>query len=175
MLTVKARRPAVDVRRPAARKHRRTTNGRTLPVDPLQPTSRALAIGNLGGAFALALGGVAAVAWAGSEVNLPGSLPVGTACALGLLIYSGISVGDAPLRVAAVGVVSALGAVALVVSIGLAGVQYDFYRYYGGDLNRRGELDNAIAAYEQAVRYAPPESHVFGKLEKLRAERERTP
>ncbi|MFZ5476659.1 MAG: HTTM domain-containing protein [Myxococcota bacterium] len=41
-------------------------------------------------------------------------------------------------------------------AVALTDVRFDFYRYLGGDLARRGEVEAAIEAYEAASRYAPP-------------------
>lgn len=47
-------------------------------------------------------------------------------------------------------------------------VRFDFYRFLGGDRLRRGELREALAAYEQAERYAPPGKSRRPKINALR-------
>ncbi len=48
-----------------------------------------------------------------------------------------------------------LGVAAMLVSLHGSGALYDYHRFWGGDLKRRGELESAAAHYESANRLAP--------------------
>lgn len=104
----------------------------------------------------LALPAAAVLLLVGFVADIPGALPgvlCGLACA-GAYLYvhkgkpGGVSYAQSAwaLLVAAVLFSTALDAL---------DVRWDFYRYYGGDLARRGELSEALEVYEQANRYAP--------------------
>jgi len=50
---------------------------------------------------------------------------------------------------------AALATTGMWLAIALSPVRWDFYRFLGGDLKRRGETAAALAAYEHAEQYAP--------------------
>jgi hypothetical protein len=47
-------------------------------------------------------------------------------------------------------------------------VRWDFYRYLGGDLSRRGEEQAALEAYVRGERYAPPGESRINQIRELR-------
>jgi hypothetical protein len=53
-------------------------------------------------------------------------------------------------------------------AIAASPVRWDFYRYLGGDLSRRGELEAALQIYERGERYAPPGQTRRDKIEQLK-------
>ena len=55
-------------------------------------------------------------------------------------------------------------------AIAASPVRWDFYRYLGGDLSRRGELRAALDAYVRGERYAPRARAVRRRSRELRSE-----
>jgi hypothetical protein len=53
-------------------------------------------------------------------------------------------------------------------AIGCSSVRWDFYRYLGGDLNRRGRSEAALEAFVKGERYAPKGESRRAKIEELR-------
>jgi hypothetical protein len=117
----------------------------------------------LAAAAAITLAGV------GKLLDLPGALPAclgaGTVC-LGLsawLIQRGRSVAIRPLLLG-----SGLAAVLMWLAIANSETRWDFYRFLGGDLKRRGEPEAALEAYERGERYAPKGESRRDQIEELR-------
>ena len=61
-------------------------------------------------------------------------------------------------------------AVLMWVAIARSEVRWDFYRFLGGDLQRRGEKQAALEAYVRGERYAPPGSSRRDKIKQLQSE-----
>jgi hypothetical protein len=53
-------------------------------------------------------------------------------------------------------------------AIGCSSVRWDFYRYLGGDLSRRGRSEAALEAFVKGERYAPKGESRRAKIEELR-------
>jgi hypothetical protein len=60
-----------------------------------------------------------------------------------------------------------LAAVMMWTAIAASPVRWDFYRFLGGDLSRRGELRPALEAYRRGERYAPPGQTRIDKIEEI--------
>jgi hypothetical protein len=105
----------------------------------------------------------------GRLLDLPGATEACAVAAAALLAVTlharfGPSVRDArPYSVAA-----AFAAAGMWIAIAASPVRWDFYRYLGGDLTRRGELQAAVQAYERGERYAPPGQTRRDKIEQLK-------
>jgi hypothetical protein len=106
---------------------------------------------------------------AGSRLDLPGAL---AACGVAASALTAVSLGAwlvrpslDPRRWAAA---TALAAAGMWLAIVLSPVRWDFYRYLGGDLRRRGEPAAALAAYEHAEQYAPPGASRKSRIVELR-------
>jgi hypothetical protein len=105
------------------------------------------------GAFALAGSVVCALLLAG--VDLPGGVGAGVLLAVfGLgafwATWKGAERSAAP---ALLGVALVLAGIFAFVSLTETSVRYDYYRFVGGDHRRRGEPEEALAAYVLANRY----------------------
>jgi hypothetical protein len=113
--------------------------------------------------LAFAFASAALLLIAGARLDLPGALP---ACAIAaglLLLRTGWLLwtrrtatkptGHDPRRDA---IAAALAALTMWIGIAAAPVRWDFYRFLGGDLKRRGERAAALVAYERGELYAPP-------------------
>lgn len=103
-----------------------------------------------------------------AQIDLPG-VTLGFAWA-GLLLCA-----DPLRRLAHDGRHAALTAAAIMVAGGLmwfsvthSAVRFDYYRFLGGDLRRRGDLEGALDAYIRANRYAPDGEHRKEKEAQLR-------
>ena len=127
----------------------------------------------LGSTLALAGSVALALAFAGYRLDLPGALP---ACALGALCVlggTGLGLRRQRLRDCRAGLLAALGATAMMwVAISASDVRWDFYRYLGGDLARRGETEAAIEVYLRGERYAPAGQSRMEKVRRLQSELE---
>lgn len=92
----------------------------------------------------------------GKQVDLPGAM---TACliAAGLVALAAVAVSLRGKPVEARPLVLGTGAAAALMWAAMATSQarWDFYRFLGGDLKRRGEPAAALEAYERGERYAP--------------------
>ena len=124
--------------------------------------ARAYGLGALAATTALLLA-------AGSQLDLPGALAASwiAASALGAVSLWAwlLSPSRDPRRWAAA---TALAAAGMWLAIVLSPVRWDFYRFLGGDLRRRGEPAAALAAYEHAERYAPPGASRKSRIIELR-------
>jgi hypothetical protein len=122
--------------------------------------------------------GETAIAIAGSSgllagiaflIDLPGAAGA-AAAAIAVLLAIGaralMKQRGAEARLAALGV----GAAAAIMwaAIALSSVRWDFYRYLGGDLSRRGETRAALEAFVKGERYAPKGETRRNKIEQLR-------
>jgi hypothetical protein len=129
-----------------------------------QNPRRASAFGVGGLCLAMAL-----LLLAGSRLDLPGALAASgiAASALAAVSLWGRLLHPArdrrPWAAAA-----ALAAAGMWLVIALSPVRWDFYRFLGGDLKRRGETAAALAAYEHAERYAPPGASRKSRIIELR-------
>jgi hypothetical protein len=125
---------------------------RTQLADVLAPDATKVLPGTLAitAAVALMLGMV------GKQVDLPGGMG---ACltAAGVLALAAVAVSLRRNALAARPLVLGTGAAAALMWIAIATSQarWDFYRFLGGDLKRRGEPAAALEAYERGERYAP--------------------
>lgn len=98
----------------------------------------------------------AILATAARAIDLPGAwascicagIALLAACAVWLVRRRGFD----PRRYALATSVAALG---MWLAIAAGPARWDFYRYLGGDLKRRGELDAALEAYERGEAHAP--------------------
>jgi hypothetical protein len=102
-------------------------------------------------------------------IDLPGSRAMaiaGTVTLLALLISALRRESTAALRRIGLGVGCA--ATLMWAAIALSDVRWDFYRYLGGDLHRRGQLQAALEAYETGERYAPEGASRRDKIEQIR-------
>jgi hypothetical protein len=117
------------------------------------------------GAVVLMLGMV------GKQVDLPGAV---TACliAAGVLAVAAIAVGlrgrATEVRPLALGTGAA--AALMWVTMATSQARFDFYRFLGGDLKRRGEPAAALEAYERGERYAPKGQSRQDQIDSLRKE-----
>lgn len=105
----------------------------------------------------------------GNQLDLPGALPASVVAAVVLtLVALGTSVRGKP--VAARPFVLGTGAAAALMWAAIASSQarWDFYRFLGGDLKRRGEPAAALEAYERGERYAPKDQSRREQIEDLR-------
>jgi hypothetical protein len=113
----------------------------------------------------------AAGAWvaAGAALDLPGAARAGVlaAAATGAFAAFALARGQAA-RGARCAIASAAAAAACWITIAATTVRFDFYRYLGGDLKRRGDLAGALAAYEKAEAYAPADRSRRKEIEELR-------
>lgn len=106
-------------------------------------------------AAALALAGSIVSALLLAGVDLPGDVGAGV-----LLVFVGVGAfaaarrgDDANTAPAHFGVAMLLAGVFAFVSLTQSSVRYDYYRFVGGDHRRRGEAEEALAAYILANRY----------------------
>jgi hypothetical protein len=104
-------------------------------------------------------------------IDLPGALAAAGCAAVGLWLVVLRALhhkrtSDA--RRSALG----LGFAALLMwsAITASSVRWEFYRYLGGDLQRRGELREALDAYVKGERYAPKGSSRRDKIQQLQRE-----
>jgi len=117
--------------------------------------------------LALSLVGTGVLALAGMMIDLPGAMA--TALLAGALLLA-VSLGgflgariDARRHVLA----TMLAAVMMWAAIAASPVRWDFYRFLGGDLARRGELRPALEAYRRGERYAPPGETRVRKIDQI--------
>ncbi|HKU37785.1 MAG TPA: HTTM domain-containing protein [Polyangiales bacterium] len=106
---------------------------------------------------------------AGKLLDLPGALPAcliaGLAC-LALAAFAirrGRAIQVRPLLLG-----SAAASVLMWLAIANSETRWDFYRFLGGDLKRRGEPEAALEAYERGERYAPKGESRKDQIDALR-------
>ena len=97
-------------------------------------------------------------AYAGVEIDLPGAYTASVAVGVVALALGLAGLARAELRPQLGRAAGTLGVAMLVcwLSMTQGTERYDFYRFAGGDFRRRGEYENALEAYREANRYAPP-------------------
>jgi hypothetical protein len=107
---------------------------------------------------ALGLTAAGAAAFAGTEIDLPGAYGASALVGFAALVLGVGALLREPLRPQLGRAAGALGLamLACVWSMTQGTERYDFYRFAGGDFRRRGEYENALEAYREANRYAPP-------------------
>jgi hypothetical protein len=122
--------------------------------------SKGLSIATVAGAAALVIA-------IGALVDLPGALLMAVMSALLLLALAlfASARGVDPRRW---GLAAASAAALMWVAIAASPVRWDYYRFRAGDLDKRGEDEAALVAYESAERYAPPGQTRLNKIERLR-------
>ncbi len=106
----------------------------------------------------LGLVAAGAAAYAGVEIDLPGAYT--TSIAIGLVALAlGVGAMMRPAHRPTLGRAAAALGVAMIacgISMTQGNERYDFYRFAGGDFRRRHEYRQALEAYVEANRYAPP-------------------
>jgi hypothetical protein len=118
-------------------------------------------------AMGIAAGGI--VALIGYLVDLPGGLGAGASA--GALLGGATVVAAVRGRAARAQpyvVAGALASLAMWAAIASTDVRFDYYRRVGGDMRRRGELEEALDAYIKANRYAPEDDDRKDKERELR-------
>lgn len=104
-------------------------------------------------------------------LDLPGAYSACAIAALGLWAYAlatsrpGAS-NRAPHSTHA-GLALGVAAVLMWTSVAVTEVRWDYYRYLGGDLQRRGESRAALSAFQKGERYAPKGSSRKHKIRQL--------
>jgi hypothetical protein len=118
----------------------------------------------------IACGSAALLMLIGKLIDLPGAL---TACAVAGVALIGATAHAANQRAAGetrrYALAIAVAGFGMWFAIAASDVRFDFYRYLGGDLNRRGELQAALDAYVRGERYAPPDASRAKQIRELRA------
>jgi hypothetical protein len=106
---------------------------------------------------------------AGSQLDLPGALAasgIAAAALVAVTVWAWFAHPRRdPRRWAAA---AALAATGMWLTIAQSPVRWDFYRFLGGDLKRRGEAEAALAAYEHGEKYAPPGASRASRITELR-------
>ncbi|MFW5920631.1 MAG: HTTM domain-containing protein [Polyangiales bacterium] len=106
--------------------------------------------------IALAIGGAGLVVFFGYVTDLPGALVGGILVAVVLALGVLFVVQEGRIRDAQRWIVgAALAAAAMWASIASSTVRFDYYRLVGGDMRRRGNLEESLGAYVKANEYAP--------------------
>jgi hypothetical protein len=106
-------------------------------------------------------------------LDLPGAAAAAFSAALGLWGYAifARARGSAPAGDIVHGALAlGVAAVLMLSAIAITGVRWDYYRYLGGDLQRRGESRAALSAYLKGERYAPKGSSRRNKIHQLQRE-----
>ncbi len=110
--------------------------------------------------IAIAATSGAVVYAAGRAADLPGATTAAVCAALVAVLVTAASLRRGLLSHArAWAGATCVAALALWASITFTDVRYDFYRFVGGDMKRRGELEASLEAYEKANRYAPEDAN----------------
>lgn len=134
-----------------------------LPASVLRPIAEAVSAParwlaklcpSSGVALGLACAGILAYLGAGVALDLPGSVAAGAAASVAFAVFvmrRRTQEDDFP--TAGWGVAALLTALLAFGSISQSDVRFDYYRFVGGDHRRRGELQEALAAYEKANAY----------------------
>lgn len=123
----------------------------------------------------LAMGAILAMLFVGHDADLPGAFGATGLVAVGLFAtLVGTMTGRWPIaRIVSVASAALFAAVIVYATLHRGEGRYDFYRFAGGDFRRRGELEQAEAAYVRANRHAPPGQNRTRQLEDVRRELER--
>jgi hypothetical protein len=102
-------------------------------------------------------------------LDLPGAYAACAIAALGLWGYA-ISAKQRAPHAAHIGLALGVAAVLMWTAISVTQVRWEYYRYLGGDLQRRGESRAALSAYLKGERYAPKGSSRKNKIRQLQRE-----
>jgi hypothetical protein len=117
----------------------------------------------------MALGAAGVLAVVGWQLELPGAAGACGAAAAVLLgvtlakVKVGAHLDARPTLVAAM-----LASGVLWLAIALSPVRWDYYRYLGGDLMRRGDPRDALQIYLTGERFAPPGESRQDKIDELK-------
>jgi hypothetical protein len=114
------------------------------------------------------LGGAAAVMTAAYFIDLPGAVMIGALASVGLIGLAAVSLARGGADPRRWGIATAAAAVLMWIAIAASPVRWDYYRFRAGDLDKRGELEAALDAYEHGERYAPAGESRKPKIEQLR-------
>jgi len=109
-----------------------------------------------------------ALAAAAFLVDLPGAYTACAIAAIGLWAYALVSHQEP--HPTQVGLALGVAAILMWTAIAVTEVRWDYYRYLGGDLQRRGESREALTAYLRGERYAPKGSSRKTKIRQLQRE-----
>jgi hypothetical protein len=119
----------------------------------------------------LIIGGVSIVLTAVAYlIDLPGATwaaGCATAALVGLGVVAAVR-GKAAGYVRRFSLATGCAAALMWLAIGSSSVRWDFYRYLGGDLSRRGRSEAALEAFVKGERYAPKGESRKAKIEELR-------
>lgn len=108
----------------------------------------------------LALGAALVIGLAGYSADLPGAFAVGVVAAVALLLATIFASSPARLAAARTWIAaSTLAALAMWASVAATDVRYEYYRFVGGDMRRRGDLEASLEAYVKANMYAPEDEN----------------
>jgi hypothetical protein len=114
----------------------------------------------------IAAGSGGCLVMTGYLIDLPGAIAAAVIGAVVLLGLTLVLYRRSDLRLYAVA--SALAGAWMWIAIAVSPARWDFYRYLGGDLSRRGELSRALEVYERGERYAPPGESRRSKIRELK-------
>jgi hypothetical protein len=106
-------------------------------------------------------------------LDLPGAYAASALAALGLWGYAiatNLRANPKAPNTTHVGLALGVAAVLMWTAIAVTEVRWDYYRYLGGDLQRRGESREALSAYLKGERYAPKGSSRKNKIRQLQRE-----
>jgi hypothetical protein len=117
----------------------------------------------------LALGCALLLVLVGNMIDLPGAIAACVLAGVALMLVTLWLLRDPrapdPRRYA---LATALASALMWLAIAASPVRWDFYRYLGGDLSRRGEDEAALEAYVRGERYAPPGESRIKQIRELR-------
>ncbi len=111
---------------------------------------------SLAGTLAIAAGVALMLGMAGYQIDLPGAIGASIAAVLvlaGAVVAMCLRAGPTAPRSLLLGAGAA--AALMWASMAASEARWDYYRFLGGDLKRRGEPAAALEAYERGERYAP--------------------
>jgi hypothetical protein len=104
-------------------------------------------------------------------LDLPGAPAAAIIAALALWAYAiASSLRDQTTPISHAALALGVAAVLMLSAIAVTEVRWDYYRYLGGDLQRRGESREALDAYLKGERYAPKGSSRRNKIRQLQRE-----
>jgi hypothetical protein len=106
--------------------------------------------------LALLVGASLVIGCVGFMLDLPGAKPAALLACASLLLAAAVSWGRGHgERVRMLALSAGCAAATMWIAIAASEVRWDYYRYLGGDLSRRGQAEAALAAYERGEHYAP--------------------
>ena len=119
----------------------------------------------------LALGAALTLGLVGWWTDLPGAIGASVIAAVLLLAVVGWRHRTGELiRARPLCLGGAVAALAMWLSFATTDARYDYYRWVGGDMRRRGDLEESLAAYEKANRYAPEDANRRRQEDEVRRE-----